>query len=174
MSTQSKDCNQFIIHVAMGDESQIDRILRKNPECSNAVDLKGNPVLFYAKDPAIAQKLVVSGADVNAQDAFGNTALHVIAASGLAVGGRTEQKMKVAKALLELGADPAKTNKQGATVENILEAACKSLGIPPNNFHSELMAATRLNGLEESSIASKLDRKASESTGPSSKVSVSM
>lgn len=120
----------------------------------NMKNAQGRTALHYATDPYIAtdwphegtpedveeatlriaeamietmQKLVAAGADVNAQDAEGNTALHLLAqsipdAAAAAVRG----------ALLNMGADPTLTNAAGKTPRCIAQeqgdtATCRTL-----------------------------------------------
>lgn len=70
---------------------------------------QGIVALMYARSPEVVALLMESGADPNASDAEGTTALIRSASFG---------KKQVVLALLEAGADPARTNRQGTTARD--------------------------------------------------------
>jgi ankyrin repeat protein len=76
---------------------------------ANARGLNSRPVLLayvWRDNPERVDKLLAHGADVNAQDADGDTALHGAAQTG---------NTAIMKRLFDYGADPNVQNKQGGT-----------------------------------------------------------
>jgi hypothetical protein len=70
--------------------------------------------------PAIAAMCVHHGADVNAQDMDGNTALHLGASQALKGYGSHEEHDKVVRYLLQQGARRDLANKQGAMANTVI------------------------------------------------------
>jgi len=86
-----------------------DAILNSREFDPNVGGLKGRPVLLayvWRDDKERTQKLLAHGADVNAPDADGDTALHGAAQSG---------NVEIIKLLLDKGANPNTKNKLGGT-----------------------------------------------------------
>lgn len=84
-----------------GDREALDEALNHNAEI-DAVDRHGRPVLHGAAAAAV-QPLVAAGADPNATDNRGSTALH-----------KTVSPEKT-RALVDAGADPTIRNERGNT-----------------------------------------------------------
>lgn len=90
-------------------EDVVDAMLSHPDLDPNSRGLNSRPVLLayvWRDNPARVEKLLAHGADVNAQDGDGDTALH-----GAAQTGNTE----IMQRLLDKGADPNTKNKQGGT-----------------------------------------------------------
>ena len=86
-----------------------DAILNSRTFDPNVGGLKGRPVLLayvWRDDKERTQKLLAHGADVNAQDRDGDTALHGAAQSG---------NVEIINLLLDKGANPNTKNKLGGT-----------------------------------------------------------
>jgi ankyrin repeat protein len=87
----------------------VDVLLNRSMLDPNARGLNGRPILLafvWRDDKARVEKLLARGAEVNAQDADGDTALH-----GAAQGGNVE----IAQLLLDKGAGVNAKNKHGGT-----------------------------------------------------------
>jgi uncharacterized protein len=90
-------------------EDVVDALLTHPDLDPNAKGLNARPVLLayvWRDNQERVEKLLAHGADVNAQDADGDTALHGAAQTG---------NIEIMQRLLEKGADPNVKNKQGGT-----------------------------------------------------------
>ena len=100
----------------LGREDTVAAMLAADPAQAQATGAHGIPVLYYpaiAGYPAIAERLLAAGADVNA-GVGGATPLH-----GAAQHGQTA----MARWLLAHGADPAARDSSGQTPRALAEAA---------------------------------------------------
>jgi ankyrin repeat protein len=92
----------------LGWADRVDQLLRDDPARAAATGAHGFPVLYYAViagDPALAQRLVDAGADINAGAGSG-TPLHAAA---------MWDRPALARWLLERGADPTLLDYQDKT-----------------------------------------------------------
>ncbi|HJT66709.1 MAG TPA: ankyrin repeat domain-containing protein [Pyrinomonadaceae bacterium] len=90
-------------------EDVVDALLSHPDLDPNARGLNARPALLayvWRDNPERVEKLLAHGADVNAQDADGDTALHGAAQTG---------NTAIMQRLLDKGADPNVKNKQGGT-----------------------------------------------------------
>jgi ankyrin repeat protein len=90
-------------------EDVVDALLTHPDLDANANGLNARPVLLayvWRDNSARVEKLLAHGADVNAHDGDGDTALHGAAQTG---------NVEIMKRLLEKGADPNVKNKEGGT-----------------------------------------------------------
>ena len=90
-------------------EKVVDALLNRPDLDPNARGLNNRPVLLafvWREDKPRVEKLLARGADVSAQDADGDTALHGAAKSG---------NVELLQILLDKGANPNAKNKQGGT-----------------------------------------------------------
>ena len=90
-------------------EDVIDALLNRPDLDTNSQGLNNRPVLLayvWRDDKARVEKLLARGANVNAQDADGDTALHGAAQSG---------NVEIARILLDKGANLNAKNRQGGT-----------------------------------------------------------
>merc|ERR1712086_401701 len=87
---------------ALGDNAKLAELLEKYPDLVNDISTGGAQPLHNCGMSQRAQMstafLITKGADIEALDTYGYTALHRMASNNLAIG---------AKALLDAGADPA-------------------------------------------------------------------
>lgn len=105
------------IDAAVNDHVAAGMLLREHPDLLNARYIHGETVLhFLAIEGLVSgvQFLVASGADVDAINEFGDTALIDVAALG---------NREIAEILLKYGANP---NAQSDTRDNVLAAAIRS------------------------------------------------
>lgn len=105
------------IDAAVEDHAAASRLLRDHPELLNARCIHGETVLhFLAVEGFVdgVQFLVASGADVDAVNKFGDTALVDVALLG---------NREIAEILLNHGANP---NAHSVTNDNVLAAATRS------------------------------------------------
>lgn len=90
-------------------ENVVDSLLNRPELDANSRGSNGRPVLLayvWRDDKPRVEKLLARGADVSAQDADGDTALHGAAKSG---------NVEILQILLDKGANPNAKNKQGGT-----------------------------------------------------------
>jgi len=90
-------------------EDVVDALLTHPDLDPNVKGLNGRPVLVayvWRDNQGRVEKLLAHGADVNAQDGDGDTALHGAAQTG---------NVEIMERLLDKGADPNVKNKQGGT-----------------------------------------------------------
>lgn len=90
-------------------EDVVDALMNRPNLDTNSQGLNGRPVLLayvWRDDKARVEKLLAHGANVNAQDADGDTALHGAARSG---------NVEIARILLDKGANLNAKNNQGGT-----------------------------------------------------------
>ena len=96
------------------DEQQLGAMLRASPGLAKLVSRSGWPAIHSADTPQIVRLLVDSGADVNAEDRDGRTALQSAAAS------EKPERRRVALVLLQAGAH---TNFKPGTIPALTRAA---------------------------------------------------
>ena len=90
-------------------EDVVDALLNRPDVDANSRGLNGRPVLLayvWRDDKARVEKLLAHGADVTAQDADGDTALHGAGKSG---------NVEIIRLLLDKGANPNAANRHGGT-----------------------------------------------------------
>lgn len=99
----------FFEAISAGDLDKIQSLLSQNSELVHTKDQRGFPPLVLATYNAhkhLIEPLLVFGADIDAQDASGNTALMGVCFKG---------NLEIANFLIERGADVNKTNNSGGT-----------------------------------------------------------
>jgi Ankyrin repeats (3 copies)/Ankyrin repeats (many copies) len=74
-------------------------------------------MIVYPERENLIRRLIAAGADVNAGDTYGNTALH-----GVARRGSFDKPIETAKALIAAGADVTLRNKEGRTAVDVFRS----------------------------------------------------
>ena len=100
--------NEIFDACRRGDLPAVQQLVNEDPTLVNSVDMKGfTPLILaaYNEQPEIVDFLLANGADLDVQDAAGNTALMGVSFKGY---------KDVAKKLIDAGADVNVRNSNGA------------------------------------------------------------
>ena len=84
---------------------------------STAVMAVSGVMIVYPERENLIRRLIAAGADVNAGDTYGNTALH-----GVARRGTFDKPIETAKALIAAGGDVTLRNKEGRTAVDVFRS----------------------------------------------------
>ena len=109
VSESLRGITPLFYHIMEKSSPEIIFLLIEKGADINAKNNKGETALFYAQNPEIIKTLIEKGLDINAQNNEGNTPLHTVIQKA---GGLNQY---VVKFLLESGANPNIQNNRGET-----------------------------------------------------------